>query len=190
LDAETNEPGLRANERFLWSRAALVRRKAHRSESRGASFARHVSRHLLTFRWTGGRKPGPLRVSPVRVSTHSILRGPPRLGQRAVRRFAADGARQRGSSIGRPPSPIDLDRTPRSPRGHRPSGHRARADRKEGHVSGGIRSGSTGARGTRRLLKSKRGILLAPGVSTKEEASNAKGGSVRRPSSSGCVAAR
>lgn len=73
---------------------------------------------------------------------------------------------------------------------HRAQRARARVDRKDDHVSSGIRNGSPGARGTRRLLKSKRGILLAPGVSTKEEALNARHGAVHRFVSSRRVAAR
>lgn len=58
----------------------------------------------------------------------------------------------------------------RSPRGACAERVAGRANRKEGHVRGGIRHGSSGARGTRRLLKTRRGILLAPGVSSKDGA--------------------
>jgi hypothetical protein len=167
--------------------------KASHGESQGVS-SRVTSLAILRG-WAGNPKPS---VPPARVSTHQNPIGPPKLDRRESARKASrhepghGEEAARSGDVHRLPTLIANTITAMLPgqRCHRAQRARARVDRKEDHVSSGIRNGSPGARGTRRLLKSKRGILLAPGVSTKGEALNAKHGAVRRFVSGRRVTAR
>jgi hypothetical protein len=148
--------------------------KAFRGESQGVS-SRVTSLAILSG-WAGNPKPSGLTgacLHPSKAARATKLERRESCSNGFAPRAGGTAKRQ----LGRARSIA-----------HRPA--RGRASREDGHVSSGNCNGSTGARGTCRLLKSKRGIFLVPGVSTKGEALNARQGPARRLVPSRRVAAR
>lgn len=165
---------------FAWTRGSPNRAPGERTVSLVGD--RFVRRRRPEARAKGCRRAsrlppssadGPatrnLRVPLARVSTHQRPIGPPKLERRESARLASrhepghGEETARSGEVHRPPTRLELEPTAR-----------------KATSRSGIRNGSTGARGTCRLLKSIRGIFLAPDVSTKGETLNAWQGLVRR----------